>query len=123
MVYADTNILIRFIVKDNMEMALAAKSAILSGELFVSTEVFAEVTYVLHKVYGIERGRISQILSLLLDLVTTNDSDVMSHAFSYYAQTKLDFVDCILAAQHTVNGVEIISFDKRLTNFIHKMDS
>ena len=123
MVYADTNILIRFIVKDNMEMALAAKSAILSGELFVSTEVFAEVTYVLHKVYGIERGRISQILSLLLDLVTTNDSDVMSHAFSYYVQTKLDFVDCILAAQHTVNGVEIISFDKRLTNFIHKMDS
>lgn len=123
MVYADTNILIRFIVKDNMEMALAAKSAILSGEMFVSTEVFAEVTYVLHKVYGIERGRISQILSLLLDLVATNDSDVMSHAFSYYAQTKLDFVDCILAAQHTVNGVEIISFDKRLTNFIHRMDS
>ncbi|HBB14736.1 MAG TPA: PIN domain nuclease [Treponema sp.] len=123
MVYADTNILIRFIVKDNMEMALAAKSAILSGEMFVSTEVFAEVTYVLHKVYGIERGRISQILSLLLDLVATNDSDVMRHAFSYYAQTKLDFVDCILAAQHTVNGVEIISFDKRLTNFIHRMDS
>ena len=50
MVYADTNILIRFIVKDNMEMALAAKSAILSGELFVSTEVFAEVTYVLHSI-------------------------------------------------------------------------
>lgn len=122
MVFADTNILIRFIMKDNTEMALAAKSAILSGELFVSPEVFSEAVYVLYKVYGIERDKISQILSLLLELVSTDEEEVMKHAFLYYAQTKLDFVDCILAARRIVNGTEILSFDKKLLNFIHRMD-
>ena len=66
MVYADTNIIVRFIIDDNKEMADLAETAILSGDLFVAAEVFAEVTYVLYKVYGIEREKIAQILSLLL---------------------------------------------------------
>ena len=88
----------------------------------MSPEVFAEAVYVLYKVYGIERDKISQILSLLLELVSTDDEEVMKHAFLYYAQTKLDFVDCILAARRIVNGTEILSFDKKLLNFIHQMD-
>lgn len=122
MVYADTNIIVRFIIDDNKEMADLAETAILSGDLFVAEEVFAEVTYGLYKVYGIEREKIAQILSLLLDFVSTDDSTVMSLAFSYYAQTKLDFVDCILAARHAVNGAEILSFDKKLNNFIRRME-
>ena len=46
----------------------------------------------------------------------------MVYADTNYAQTKLDFVDCILAARHAVNGAEILSFDKKLNNFIRRME-
>ncbi|MCH5291731.1 MAG: PIN domain-containing protein [Treponema sp.] len=56
MVCADANVLVRFIMKDNLEQALAARTSVLSGALFVPTEVFAEVVYVLTKVYKIGCG-------------------------------------------------------------------
>ena len=123
MVFADTNILLRFILNDDVEMALMAKSAIMSGAIFVTTEVFAEVTYVLNRVYAIERNDIANILLGLITLVSTDDTAVMKLAFSYYAETKLDFVDCILAAYHHVHGVAILTFDKKLNNFIKRQDS
>jgi predicted nucleic-acid-binding protein len=100
-----------------------AKSAIMSGAIFVTTEVFAEVTYVLNRVYAIERNDIANILLGLITLVSTDDTAVMKLAFSYYAETKLDFVDCILAAYHHVHGVAILTFDKKLNNFIKRQDS
>ncbi len=41
MVYADANILVRYIVNDNDDMASSAEEAIDSGSLFVLPEVLA----------------------------------------------------------------------------------
>lgn len=54
----------------------------------------------------------------LLCYVSTTDSAVMHEAFIYYKETKLDFVDCILAAYSIIKGKGILSFDKKLNNFI-----
>lgn len=121
MVCADANILVRFIMKDNMELAQTARAFVLSGDLFVPTEVFAEVVYVLTKVYQIKRGIVSETLCALLSLVATDNEAVMRVAFSYYAETNLDFIDCVLAARHFVDGNEILSFDKKLNNFINRL--
>ena len=53
--FADANILIRYIINDDERMAAKADEAVNSGSLFVLPEVFAEVVYVLTKVYDIER--------------------------------------------------------------------
>lgn len=53
--FADANILIRYIINDDEIMAAKADEAVNSGSLFVLPEVFAEVVYVLTKVYDIER--------------------------------------------------------------------
>lgn len=53
--FADANILIRYIINDDEIMAAKADETVNSGLLFVLPEVFAEVVYVLTKVYGIER--------------------------------------------------------------------
>lgn len=45
----------------------------------------------------------------------------MRTAFSYYAETRLDFIDCVLAARHSVDGTEILSFDRKLNNFIKRL--
>ncbi|MDY4130449.1 MAG: PIN domain-containing protein [Treponema sp.] len=52
--FADANILIRYIINDDEIMAAKTDEAVNSGSLFVLPEVFAEVVYVLTKVYGIE---------------------------------------------------------------------
>ncbi len=45
MVYADANIIIRYIINDDETMANKAQEAINSRTLFVLPEVFAEITY------------------------------------------------------------------------------
>lgn len=121
--YADANIIVRFILKDNKEMAQIATDAIFSGDVFVSPEVFAEVVYVLRSVYNTERKDISNYLSQLLDFVNTFDTAILKEAFSYFAESKLDFVDCILAAHKIVGKREILSFDKKLNNFIKRKEA
>lgn len=123
MVYADANILIRFILKDNKEMAEKATEAITNGDVFVLNEVFAEVVYVLDKVYNTERQVISDYLVKLLEYVMTDESNVLKMAFSCFSETKLDFVDCLLAAYHIVDKKEILTFDKKLNNFIKRNDN
>lgn len=118
MVYADANIIIRYIVNDDELMAAEADEAINSGAVFVLPEVFAEVTYVLTKVYKIDRTSVADSMLELLEYVSTSVPVIMENAFEYYRDTKLDFVDCILAAYRIVGNKEILSFDKKLNNFI-----
>lgn len=118
MVYADANIIIRYIVNDDELMAAEADEAINSGAVFVLPEVFAEVTYVLTKVYKIDRTSVADSMLELLEYVSTSVPVIMENAFEYYRDTKLDFVDCILAAYKIVGNKEILSFDKKLNNFI-----
>lgn len=41
-------------------------------------------------------------------------AEVVCEALSLFAETSLDFVDCILIARHRILGEEIASFDKKL---------
>lgn len=116
--FADANILIRYIINDDEIMAAKADEAVNSGSLFVLPEVFAEVVYVLTKVYGIERSDVADSMIELLDFVSTTATEIMKTAFQNYRETNLDFVDCILAAYAISENQQILSFDKKLNNFI-----
>lgn len=120
MVYADANIIVRYIINDDESMAAKADEAINSGGVFVLPEVFAEVTYVLTKVYQIDRISVADSMLELLDYVSTSVPIIMENALEYYRETKLDFVDCILAAYRIIGSKEILSFDKKLNNFISR---
>ena len=116
--FADANILIRYIINDDEIMAAKADEAVNSGSLFVLPEVFAEVVYVLTKVYGVERSDVADSMIELLDFVSTTATEIMKTAFQNYRETNLDFVDCILAAYAISDNQQILSFDKKLNNFI-----
>ena len=77
MVYADANILVRYIINDDETMANKAEAAINNGSLFVLPEVFAEVVYVLTKVYGIDRVSVADCMNELLSFVTTSNPSIM----------------------------------------------
>lgn len=122
MVYADANILVRYIVNDDEEMANRAEKAIDNGSIFVLPEVLAETVYVLTKVYGIDRAGVAMAMIELLEFVSTSAPAVMRNALTYYQESNLDFVDCILASCRLTDGKQILTFDKKLNNFIARKE-
>ena len=116
MVYADANIFLRFILNDNKEMADYAENLLRNENVYLLHEVISEMVYVLKKVYDTERKEISERICNLLKYTETTDKGVILLALETYAETKLDFVDCILYAYNKTKKIEIATFDKKLKN-------
>ena len=117
----DANIILRCILNDNEELTLKAREIIENNFCFAPTEVIAEVVYVLLKVYNIPRNEIKNTLFNVFDFVENEDKNILKQALIFFEQTKLDFVDCILASYNFIENKEITTFDKKLNNFINSL--
>lgn len=109
----DTNVILRFVLNDNVEMAKLAMEVIESGA-YTKPEVIAEVVYVLKSVYSAPKDKIKSIIYGLSNIVQIENADCVIYAVDLFASTSLDFVDCLLAAYHSLNGENIFTFDKKL---------
>lgn len=118
MVMLDTNMILRYLLDDNEEMASAAEQIIQKGNVQVSIEIMAEVVYVLKGVYGVERKKIEEKLLDFLDEVNAAEPEVLKLGIKTYAEHNLDFPDCILYAYNRVKGYEIKTFDKKLNKLL-----
>jgi len=121
MVAIDTNVLLRYYVKDSPALAKQAHDIVSQAKprsLFIDRLVLAELAYVLKGVYRFAKADIAQILiSLLADArFVIGDRDLASHTIALFEQEKpLSFEDCWLLAlmkQHKVTNV--ITFDQQL---------
>lgn len=117
-ILVDANVILRYLLKDVEDMAEEA-ARVMQGGAFTLPEVLAEVVYVLSKVYGVERKEISSTLIILLDSLEINRREIMINALEIFADTNLDFVDCILAAYHKTDSVEVFTFDKKLNKLLN----
>lgn len=113
----DTNVILRFVLNDNAEMAKRAVEVIESGA-YTKPEIIAEVVYVLKSVYSIPKDRIRSIIHGLSDIVQIENSDCVTHAIDLFSSTSLDFVDCLLVACHLLNGETVFTFDKKLNKHL-----
>ena len=118
MVMLDTNIILRYLLNDNDEMAVEAEKIIKEGSVFVTAEIVAEVVYVLKRVYAVERDDIKSSLFQFLSEVQSNEMEVIKCGLTTYSEKNLDFVDCILYAYHKIKGYEIKTFDKKLKRLL-----
>ena len=109
----DANVILRHLLRDVEEQSAQAR-IIIAGGAFTTTEVLAEVVYVLQGVYKVPRGRIAEALTALLGEVLTDHADVMEKALAIYAARSLDFVDCVLIARAMILGDDVFTFDKKL---------
>ncbi|MBR2463699.1 MAG: PIN domain-containing protein [Spirochaetaceae bacterium] len=114
MKYVDTNILLRFIIDDNKELADIAENILKSDECHLLPEVIPEIIYVLRSVYKYRREDIAQAIQRLLPLVVVKEQLLTNLALTYFAQFNLDYVDCILLARNKLYGREVVTFDKEL---------
>ena len=103
-------------------MAGEVEECLKKGDVFIPTEVIAEAVYVLRGVYKVPREEIAAvILSFLttMNLTVTNDA-VLRKSLETYAETLLDFVDCLMVG-YSLAGFKILTFDKKLKKNIDKL--
>lgn len=121
-VVADTNVLVRFLVKEPRDLYVRARGLmekVSAGEveLRISAAVVGEVAAVLHHVYGQPQ---QDVAAKLLGLVTSKgvDLDEAAHVIAALERSRdlrdVDFVDAYVAAQAVAGALPVASFDKGL---------
>lgn len=110
----DANVILRYLLNDNKDMALKAKKVIDQGAR-TKPEIIAEVVYVLKGVvYQVPREDICSYIKIVLCFVECTDSEAVEYAIDLFARFKLDFIDCLLLSYNILYDEEIFSFDKKL---------
>jgi predicted nucleic-acid-binding protein len=118
----DANIILRSILNDNEQLAKQARIIIENSECFAPNEVIAEVVFVLQKVYEVPRQEIATLISNSFKYFEVADEILLKESLLFYAKTNLYFVDCILAAYSSVKNEDVATFDKKLNNFIFRLE-
>jgi predicted nucleic acid-binding protein len=120
----DTNVIIRYLVQDSPKHAAAANSlfdACDRGEvtLVVLPAVAAECVFVLETFYERTRADISLVLAGLFGSAGIEVPDLAVHldALHRYRDSKLHFVDCMIAATAASNDVPVATFDRDFKRF------
>jgi predicted nucleic-acid-binding protein len=94
----DTNVVVRLIVRDDLEQVRAAEDFTSRGG-WVSHLVLAEVTWVLDAVYERTAGQIALAVDMLLNHkdLTVQDADAVSGALAHFRKRPaLGFSDCLM---------------------------
>ena len=118
----DTNVLVRYLVRDIPEQAEAARELIegLTPDApgFICREVVLEVAWVLERTYSFTRTQVAEALMDLTasdSLIVENSDDVAAAAYRY-RQGDVGFSDLmILKAAQRANAAPLHTFDHRLS--------
>ena len=116
----DANVILRFFLEDDEEKFLRSKEFFRKLEFgeddaLLTEIVFAEVLWVLQKVYSIPRKEISPKFLKLLNyngIKTVFSKEIFSESLKLYAVHTVDIQDIFLAVLARVKDCKIISFDK-----------
>jgi len=120
----DTNLIVRYLVQDHEKHAKAAEKlfdACDRGELIlvVLPVVLAECVFVLDSFYARPRADISSALATLISSpgVAVRDAAVHLDALKRFRQTKIHFVDCLIAATAAAENTPVATFDQDFRKF------
>jgi predicted nucleic-acid-binding protein len=120
----DTNLIVRYLVQDHEKYGEAA------GKLFEACDrgdvvvvvppvVLAECVFVLESFYEQSRGDIAAALATLISSPGVEINEVAIHldALDRYSKTKVHFVDCLIAATASAEGIPVATFDQDFRKF------
>ena len=120
MIIVDTNIILRYLLQDSEELSSKAIEIIDNNEIFIPTEIIVEVSYVLKKVYNVEKEKIYETINLLLNMedIKFQNRETIEMAFKIYSEKNFDIVDCMLFSYNRNEKYNIKIFDKKLNKLI-----
>ena len=124
-IIADTNVLVRAVVRDDEKQARAA-AAILSkaGAIAIPTATLCEFVWVLRKLYGFTRAEVIAALRALLDAANVAVDGPASEAGLAMLEAGGDFADGVIAFEgQRLGGETFVSFDKKAVALVSKLGS
>ena len=112
----DANVVLRYLLADVPALFTRSEQILENEPIYLPFEVLAEVVYVLEKVYAVSRREISTSLAELLKYptVTTYNAEVAIRGLEIYCDSSLDIVDSLLCGYRSVQGAEVVTFDRQL---------
>lgn len=110
----DTNLVVRYLTRDDPEQSPRARALINSGPVFVPVTVILETEWVLRSSIQLPRAALAEALRSFVGLptVTVGDADAVSAALDLFGGG-MDFADALhLALSSECDG--FATFDKKL---------
>jgi predicted nucleic-acid-binding protein len=115
MIAVDTNVLVRFLVRDDAAQAARAAGLIRSSEIWISKTVLLETEWVLRSLYEFSPQRLAGALRALSGLGTVflEDAGAVAKAFDWF-ERGLDFADALHVAS-AGDARQFATFDRKLS--------
>lgn len=116
----DTNVLVRYLVRDDARQLASAKrliqAALRAGQtLYVPITVILELEWVLRSNFGFDKEQIANAISSLLASVELSfESEAAAEvALALYQRSRADFADCVhVALAHAAGESPLWTFDR-----------
>ena len=118
----DTNVLVRYLVKDDRKQAEKAsaylrKAAAAGQDCFINTIVLCELVWVLESAYGYDRREIADVLEkiLMTKQFEIESKDIVHQAVQEYRQGRGDLADYLIGRINQARGCDVTAtFDRAL---------
>ncbi len=117
----DTNVLVRYIVRDDpaqtrLATALLEERCSAEDPGWINRVVLCELVWVLERGYGYERTRVASLIRQLLVIqeLRVEQSDLAWSALGFYEAGPFDFADALIGLTNLHQGVKTtLTFDKQ----------
>lgn len=119
----DTNVVLRYLLQDNIELSKQATAIIESGEsVLLDDVVIMECMYVLSGVYKKTKDQSSTAIMLFSKMQqVTYVSGLAWQYLDVYSQTNLDLADCYLIALAIKTKQDLKTFDKQMLKIYQQL--
>lgn len=114
MIGLDTNVLVRYIVRDDKKQSEAATRLIESGcsaedPGLVSSIVLCELAWVLTRGYGYGRDTVGRVIRRILSVqeLQVQEAEMAWQAVRLFEQGKADFADYLIGVSNRQNKAEV----------------
>lgn len=118
MIGLDTNVLLRYLVRDDAKQAARADRELERDERFlIDTIVLCELVWVLEAGYGFSRAKIAGALEMILATARfeIDSRDLTLAALDDFRRSAADFSDCLIGRRNRAAGAaETVTFDRNL---------
>lgn len=119
----DTNVLVRFLVRDDETQFEKARKLIkrevaAGRRVFVNQPVLMETEWVLRSRYDLPKNQIIEVISGLLDAADLQfeDEPTIEEALFVWKDANADFADCLIGAKNRRLGCRAtVTFDAKAT--------
>lgn len=114
-VYADSNIIIRFLIEDDPDKANSVLDFLKNNNVILPDLIVAEIFYVLKSNYKVKKSKIcDQITDLLRNDHVKCNKDLLIKTLERLKKGNIDFPDAYLATLSEIDNKQVLSYDKDL---------